>query len=261
MSEQMFDTSLGFSVTDDDAASPAFQVFKLAGVPGIIETTLSNAAPQGSRCLDTTTGRWHRKHTAGAGAANWELEVTQDDLAGAGTGSSWREPALVKEDINFASLAAAETSMNGGTVDGVTVANGDRILYTDIVGQNQNVFIVTGTPGAGATLVEDTNLATENDAIFIIDGTSAGQAYIFDGTNWYLFNQSNLDELGYIRTFIGKGAAGSETPSYSSQTQVTNGDSLEVAIGKLDAQVGTNETDIGTLTTSVGNIQTEVDNI
>jgi len=38
----------------------------------------------------------------------------------------------------------------------------------------------------------------------------------------------------YIRTFIGKGAAGSETPSYSSENYVSNGQDLEVAIGALD---------------------------
>lgn len=42
------------------------------------------------------------------------------------------------------------------------------------------------------------------------------------------------DEDGYIQTFIGK-AAGSDLPAYSSNNYVANDDSLETAIGKLDA--------------------------
>jgi len=42
-------------------------------------------------------------------------------------------------------------------------------------------------------------------------------------------------EPAFIRTFAGKSAVGTETPTYSSELVVTTGDNLEVAIGKLDA--------------------------
>lgn len=45
-------------------------------------------------------------------------------------------------------------------------------------------------------------------------------------------------ELNYIHTFIGKSGMGNETPTYSSTNTVSNGDSLETAIGKLDAAPG-----------------------
>lgn len=45
-------------------------------------------------------------------------------------------------------------------------------------------------------------------------------------------------EEGYIRAFVGKSGAGSETPDYTSEHVVTDGDNLEVAIGKIDTKVG-----------------------
>jgi len=50
-------------------------------------------------------------------------------------------------------------------------------------------------------------------------------------------------EDGYQNTFMGKSGLGSETPSYSSQVHITDGDSLETAAGKLDAALNTHETD------------------
>ena len=50
-----------------------------------------------------------------------------------------------------------------------------------------------------------------------------------------------VDHLGFIRTFIGKDVPGAETPTYSDHgaiSYVADGDSLEVAIQKLDAATG-----------------------
>jgi len=47
-------------------------------------------------------------------------------------------------------------------------------------------------------------------------------------------------EDAYIDSFIGK-AIGINSPAYTSQIYITNGDSLETAIGELDAAVNTNE--------------------
>ena len=107
--------------------------------------------------------------------------VTKAYVDGA-TGGSWREPVVVKEDINYLNLAAAEAAMNGGTVDGISVTSGDRILYTDIGGENKNVFIINGTVGAGATLVEDTNTITIGDTVYVNEGTHAGKVFSYDIT-------------------------------------------------------------------------------
>ena len=173
-------------------------------------------------------GNIFRKRTAGAGADKWENIGGVDQL-------SWREPAFVKEDANFASLAAAETSMNLGTVDGEAVSTDDRILYTNIDGENRNVFTITGTVGAGATLVEDVNAATLNDVIRIDSGTSAELVFYFDGATWVAPDAAVLAELVNIRAFIGKPSAGAVLPQYTSEQVVTDDQALNVAISNLDA--------------------------
>ena len=54
-------------------------------------------------------------------------------------------------------------------------------------------------------------------------------------------------ELGYIRAFIGKGAAGAELPTYSSNNYVVDNADLETSIGVLDSQLGTTQGDLDTL--------------
>lgn len=49
---------------------------------------------------------------------------------------------------------------------------------------------------------------------------------------------TNGFELNYIRSFIGKGAGGSEDPFYASDLNVTQNADLETAIGDLDAALG-----------------------
>jgi hypothetical protein len=198
-------------------------VINVTGAPG--GTTASDNAGIGSLAL-SDNGTVYRKSTAGSGADTWS------NIA---SGEYWLDPALVKDDTTYANLAAAETAMNGGTVDGITVADGDRILYTDITGSNKNVFIVTGTPGAGATLTEDTNIVQDGDQIYIQDGTNAGNTYAYNGTDWVQNGGTSSTELGFIRAFIGKDAAGSELPNYTSTQVVTQNGSLEAAIGELDA--------------------------
>lgn len=58
-------------------------------------------------------------------------------------------------------------------------------------------------------------------------------------TNWFDAPTTDMEGLntedGYIHTFVGKTGAGSETPDYSSENYIADTDSLETAIGKLDA--------------------------
>ena len=253
MSQQIFVAELGLGI--DDGVS----LLNQSGLPGTSQESID--AVIGSYSSDLTSGLQYRKKTAGSGTDKWIKIADSDDITAAGGTESWREPALIKDDTVYANLAAAEIAVNTGTIDGVTLSANDRILFTGITGEGKNVFIVTGTPGAGATLVEDTNSETNNDAILIDDGTFAGKQFNYNSTSntWVQSNQTSLDELGFIRAFIGKDASGSETPTYTSTVNITNGDTLEVAAGKLDAAVSTNATNIGTNTTSIGNLQTEVD--
>jgi hypothetical protein len=89
-------------------------------------------------------------------------------------------------------------------------------------------------PMAVAETADD--LSLEKDLNFI-----RSQLKVVTGeTNWFDVPNKNIVELdtedGYINTFIGK-AAGSDTPNYSSEIYITDGDSLETAIGKLDAAI------------------------
>ncbi len=98
--------------------------------------------------------------------------------------SNWKAPARVRENTSYANLAAAEAAMNGGTVDGVSILTGDRILYTNITGEDDNIYVINGTVGAGATLVEEAGPIL-GDTVYIIDGTDAGKIFSYDvGTTW-----------------------------------------------------------------------------
>lgn len=269
MSEQLFGTTVGFSVEDETTGLNVYEEFPVSGVPGSAgltgaELSLTDNAPIGSKSINTLTGFSYRKKTVGAGEATWTREATIDDIDAAHSSDSWRDPAKVKDDTAYASLASAETAVNTGTIDGVaTIADGDRILFTNITGENKNVFIVTGTVGAGATLVEDTNAASNNDVLLVDSGTVAGNEFHYSSTTgtWVQSNNTASNEDGFQNTYTGKITTGSQTTAYTSQTVITNGDNLTVAIGKLDAESDAQDTALTNQASSLSNIQTEVDNI
>lgn len=219
MAQDYFDVGYGLSVNEKSS------ILNGSGAPS--GTQADNASP-GSLYQDYTNGTVYRKYAAGAG--NWQsLDAPV---------ISWREPAKLYIPTAYANLAAAETDVNTGTIQGYSILSGDRLLFDNITGSDKNVYIVTGTVGAGATLVQDSNDETEGDAVPITDGTYDGRLYKYNGSAWYWDGQATADEEGYIRSFIGKGAAGSEMPDYSSNVHVTDSTSLETAIGALDAVLG-----------------------
>lgn len=244
-------TGIGYGLEFDSGAV----VFDIVGVP--TGTAKENAAPAGSIAF-SSNGSTYRKKTAGAGADKWVEDASKEYVDSVVTGQSWREPALVRDGSTYADLAAAETAVNTGTIDGVTVDSGDRILFTGITGSAKNVFIVTGTPGAGATLVEDTNSATNGDALYIQSGTDAGKQFSYNGSIWVQSGASSLTELGFVRAFIGKDAEGNELPTYTNTNYISNGNSLELAIGTLDGQVFTNASAISSLSGAISSVQSEL---
>lgn len=210
----------------------AVQILEGAGVPGAAGDT--SLAPVGSQYLNTTDGSLWTKTAAGVGTNKWEVVATKNYVdAQLGTTVSWREPAVVRENT-LTSLPASTVD----TVDGHTIVSGDRVLFSAISGgAGPNVYIASGSTGAWVW-TEDANNETSGDTLYVESGTSAGKTFTFNGTAWVQSDQTSLDELGYIRAFIGKGAAGLETPSYTSVTQVTQNGTLEAAIGELDAAIG-----------------------
>lgn len=182
---------------------------------------------------------YYKTSTLGNSIADWEPIASKAYVDSIATGISWREPVLVVDETTYADITAAETAANGtNTVDGVAISAGDRILFTSLTTGNENVYIVSGSAGAW-TFTEAANTATDGDALLVQDGTNAESQWVYDGTAWILFGStSGSSEFGFIRSFIGKDAAGAESPSYSSTTVVTQGNNLEAAIGELDASIG-----------------------
>lgn len=252
MAQDLFRVELGMEVE----SGPSFLVSD--GVPG--NDVYSNAALQGSWATDSQTGAIYTKKTAGTGTDKWETITTETLLEAAVGSQQWRDPVLVRDDTVYANIAAAQAAVNLGTIDGVAVATGDRILFTGISGQPKNVFIVEGIVGSGATLVEDPKKSVEEgDILSILNGTYDNQQHYYDGTNWISTGSDASAELGFIRAFIGKGAAGSETPTYTSNVYVSG--NLEDAIGDLDAAVDANAQAITLIQSTASTLQTEVDAI
>lgn len=259
MALDLFRISLGIALEDADGTERA-AILTGSGAPGG-DAARQDDASVGSIYLRTDasgsiSATW-QKIADGNETADWVQSASKDYVDAAVSGLSWREPALVLDSTTYANIAAAEAAVDAtGTaseVDGVTITAGDKILFTDLTTGNENLYIASGSFGSW-TFTEDTNTATDGDAVLIQSGTSADQQWVYDGTNWVQFGgASSTLELGYLRTFMGKTAAGSETPTYSSTNYITTGNSLEIAIGDLDSQVGTNA---GSISTNAGNIST-----
>ena len=204
-----------------------------AGLPSGVD---ADAAGRGSSWSDTSTGDKYHKFAVGAGVGNWVRSATVADIAGIPSTNSWREPVLVLDSVTT-SVTAALTAMNtSNNADGVAVAAGDRILFTAFTGADApNVYIVGGATGAWS-LTEDTNATTAGDRLMVINGTYANQEWLVSNAGvWMWIGQQSSAEDVALRNFIGKAAAGTEMPAYTSTVTVANGDSLETAIGKLDA--------------------------
>lgn len=197
----------------------------------------SAAAPRGSYFTDTTSGDFYVKVAQGAGTDKWKQLATQDYVSSATTtGLSWREPVTVV-DTTSADVASLKDDLDADDeIQGVEVFIGMRILGANISG-NKNIFVVGGVSGDW-TLTEDLNPESSGDTTYVVDGTYAGKTYQYNGTDWIWSQGSALDELAFIRAYIGKDSGGSEFPQYTSENVVENDDSLEAAIGKLDAEAG-----------------------
>lgn len=241
MALDLYRVSLGLSIEEADGTQ-AGDILSSSGAPGG-DAAEQDAALVGSIYLRTdassSISAVYQKITSTNSADDWVQSASKDYVDAAIDGLSWREPALVLDSTTYADITAAETAANvGDTVDGVTIAADDRLLFTDLTTGNENVYIVSGSTGAW-TFTEDTNLATDGDAILVQEGTSADQQWVYDGTNWVQFGgASSAAELAFIRAFIGKDAAGAETPTYSTTNIVSDGTSLETAIGALDGAIG-----------------------
>lgn len=195
------------------------------------------AALIGSVYTDNTDGSIYTKIAAGTGLDKWQKMASETYVNNAvGATISWREPAAVRE--NAATTLPTGTATQPIVVDGVSITNGGRVLFSAIVGgAGKNLYVYNQATG---TFVEDTNAESNGDAVYVQGGTSAGKTYVYNGAAWVQSDQSSLDELGFIRSFIGKSSVGAESPGYVSTNFVVQGSNLEAAVSALDFQFGPN---------------------
>jgi hypothetical protein len=202
------------------------------GSPGTSADTVS--ALIGSVYTDNSNGSLWTKLTTGSGVDKWQRMASESYVDNAvGATVSWREPVEV---LSAAVTLLVGTAANPIVVDGVTIVDGQRVLFSEIVGAGgKNVYVYDQATG---TFVEDMNAESTGDAVYVSGGSNAGKTYIFNGTDWVVSSQTSDDELGFLRAFVGKTAGGSELPTYATNNIVLSSDSLEVAIGKIDTAVG-----------------------
>ena len=208
-----FDVDFGLAI--NGSTSLLFRTGPPAG-------TDADAAPGGALWIDGTSFRLYQKGANGAGPELWQL---------IGADTNWRGEVEVRD--NVATVLPTFTPATNATVDGETIDDQERVLFSALT-VNPNIHIYDKSAGS---FVESTNEETAGDTTFVIRGTDAGKKFVFNGTAWVQNDQASVDEFGFIHTFIGKSGFGSETPTYSSTNVVTNGTSLEAAIGDLDAFV------------------------
>lgn len=211
------------------------------GAPGTTSDT--DAALTGSYYTNQANGDLWTKVANGSGTDKWRLQATQQYVQTMlATGVSWREPARVADTAS--TTVPVGTPSNPITVDGISITNGQRVLFTAISGAGgPNVYIYDQATG---TFVEDVNNETDGDTVFIQEGTSADSTWQFNGAAWNTITTGTANaELGYIRDYIGKPSAGAIYPDYTSTNVITDNDRHTTAISKLDAEAGYVNTFLG----------------
>jgi hypothetical protein len=205
------------------------QYLQGAGSPG---TGDSGAAPVGSVYTDNLNGEIWTKITVGTGIAHWSQLASQTWVSNSVAGAvSWREPVQV--------ISTATTLPSGPSstvIDGVTLANGARVLFSSLTPASPNVYVYDL---ATQTFTVDTNTLSQGDTLYVDAGTQGGTRWTWNGTAWVRFDTASVDELGFIRAYDGKPAAGALMPVYTSTTIVSQGSNLTAAISALDLEMGT----------------------
>jgi hypothetical protein len=211
------------------------QILQGTGVPGTGGDTAD--APVGSVYQQNDDGAFWTKISAGTGTDKWQKMASETYVNNAlGATISWREPAQVRD--NVATTLPVGTATSPIVIDGVSITDGGRVLFSAIIGGGgKNIYVYNQATGL---FNEDVNQESNGDATYVSAGTSAGKTYVFNGTIWVQSDQTSLDEEGYIRAFVGKPSSGNVMPSYASNNFAVEGSSLRVAIGALDTELGPN---------------------
>lgn len=240
MSLDLFRLAGGIDIQNDALTSSAY-ILQGSGIPGG-DSGFQDAAPIGSLYLRTDSSGtglqpYYKYTTANNTSADWSVIASKQYVDDAIIGLSWREPARVRSTVDTLPTATPGDPI---TVDSLSITNGQRVLFSNLTA-NPNVYIYSQSTG---TFVQDQNLATAGDALFITEGTSVGNRWTYNGTAWVLFGaQTDVSEITYIDTFIGKSSVGAITPSYTSQYLFSNTASLLTSFNTLETALG-----VGTIT-------------
>lgn len=256
----LFEVAQGVSITDNNDVE-LINILGAEGPPGSL--TIEDDAPRSSFAADILSGDFYTKRTSGPGVDKWTRLATVDDLTASTNSIHWREPVKATDDTVFADITAAEAALNANPgFDDVTLSDGDRVLIPNLTAGQEDVYIVSGTPGAGATLVLDSHGLHDGDTLYIQEGTMHGDhTENYNGTDWVQTGSGSSAELEFLRAFMGKSASGNVLPDYTSNNYILDDDQLTAALSKLDVQVGTNAGNVTALTTLTSNLQAEVDAI
>jgi len=230
MAQDFFRVEKGLAIETDNS-----EILYLGGPGQPAGDVDSQNAPVGSVWTDSNTGAIYVKHTVGTTINEWDKIATEDFVTTvAGSTISWREPVRVLDPTN--GPLPTGTAGSTITIDGVVIGDGDRVLFTETTDANgKNVYIYDQASG---TFVEDINDETPGDTVFVNEGTEAGKRFTYNTAGqWVNTDIASQDELNFVRQFIGKNAAGLESPVYTSTTTVTQNADLETAIGELDAEL------------------------
>jgi hypothetical protein len=158
--------------------------------------------------------------------------VTKSYVDALAVGIDW------KNSVRVATTSAGTLSSsfaNGQTIDGVTIATGDRILIKDQSAGSENGIYVVAASGA-PTRASDANTSsnvTSNLAVFVEEGTSNAD------TGWVLTNNGSITigttALSFTQ-FSGSGASAGTGLSQSGNTiSIENSGVLTVAHGGTGA--------------------------
>lgn len=152
--------------------------------------------------------------TNGADAVDW---ATVQSIVG---GLSWR-PEVAALDSSSTTLPATTATL----IDGHTVVNGDRVLFTALSANNNQVYSAA-VAGADITwtavndLQRPSPVPNNGDALLVLSGTVYGlSAFTFNGTTWVQYNGGTqiIDGVGLTKTGnrldVNLGAGISELPT------------------------------------------------
>lgn len=174
---------------------------------------------------------------------------------GAVQGLSWKTAVRVSSDSNV-NLASP-----GATIDGVTMASGDRVLLLGQTSGAENGIYVWSGASAALTRAADANSAAElkGAAVFVMEGTRADQAYtlVTDGSitvDTTALTWTQFTGLGQVVAGSGLTKTGNQIDVVGTADRITvNADSIDIA----STYVGQSSiTTLGTVTTGTWSAST-----